>query len=255
MLKNALSAIIVEDDPKGAKLLAHIINTYCDTINLTGIAFNLADAKKLINQNPPRVLFLDVQIGNQTCFSLLEEIAYENIKIVIVSAYDNFAIEAFKYHAVDYILKPVDIDEMIKTTQRIYQNYSKEIYSLQDQKKSLDSIIVNKNNSNFIAIASLNDIQIIKYDSILYLQSDGRYTSVFLIDGSKIVATKNIGEYENDLTPFGFYRIHKKYIINLKHMASIDKRDGGRCKLINECYFPIATRRRDGLFRYLNLKK
>ena len=254
MLKNALTAVIVEDDIKGAKLLAHIIETYCGTIELVGIAYEAIEAYKLINEKKPKVLFLDVLLGDNTCFDLLEKIKFDNLKIVIVSAYDNYAIDAFKYHAIDYILKPIDIDAIINITKKIYRDYLNETYSLEGQTTLLHNILNESNNSNYIAVSSLNDIQVIKYDDILYLQSDGRYTTFFLIAGNKLVATKNIGEYEKSLGTFNFFRIHKKYIINIKYIESIDKRDGGTCHLLTEITLPIAYRRRDSLFRFLNLK-
>ena len=254
MVENSLTAIIVEDNIKGARLLAHIINTHCNTIQLLDVAHDVPSAVALINQKKPKLLFLDVIIHNSTCFDLLDQIEYEDVKIVIVSAYDDYAIQAFKYRAVDYVLKPVDIETFINITERIYLESFKETYSLKSQMDVIGDIIKKANRVDFIAISSLNDIIFVKHDEILYLESAGAYTTFFLIDGSSQVATKNIGEYENLLIPYNFFRNHKKYIINFKYVKSIDKRDGGICYLTSGTQLPIAFRRREELLRLINIK-
>ncbi|MFC4636588.1 LytR/AlgR family response regulator transcription factor [Dokdonia ponticola] len=249
-----LDAVIVEDDIKGASLLAHVLRTYCNNITLVGIAHDVNSAKEIIKTKQPKILLLDVKLHDKTCFDLLAQITYDNIKIVFITAHESYAIDAIRHNAIDYLLKPLDIPAIVSTISKIVETSMHEEYSLKKQLNSLEENSVLSMKSNYFAIASMDEIKMIKYNDIIYLASDGRYTTFYLVNKNEIVASKNIGQYEKMLIEHGFYRIHKSYIINLNFVLSIDKKDGGFCCLINSLMLPISFRRKNGLFRYLNIK-
>lgn len=252
---NQLHTVIVEDNLKSAKLLVHFLNTYCPSINIVGVAHNVKDAIKLINETKPKVLFLDIMLDGLDSFELLEKVDYKEAKIVFVTSYEKYAIKAFEYNAVDYLLKPINIKKIIATVDKLHKDVMNENYTFSKQINNLTSYMQNMHKAqSFIAVPTLKKVEFIPLENLMYLKSDGSYTVFYLSDKSSIIASKNIGNYEDITENANFFRIHKSYIVNLEYVKRIDKLDGHSCVLKNNVSLPIAKRRFEGLMQYLNLK-
>ena len=247
------SAIIIDDEERNLKLIEHYLIKYCPLIEIAASYTDFNQAIKGINEHKPAILYLDIQLGKQTAFDLLDEIDTTDLEIVLVTAYDHYALKAFKYSVVDYVLKPIAIEELINATNlaisRVKQKRNFEI-SLGLEKE--ESVFLK---SEFLTITSLDKIDIVKKDDILFCKSDGRYTTFYLKNKSEIVACKNLGEFEPSLKEDIFFRIHQSYIVNMEKVVCVHKRNGHYCEMSNGARLPIAKRRIEDFNKYLKIKQ
>ena len=249
-----IRAVIIDDEVSNVDLIKHFISKYCAYVDCVGHAHSVDSSLTLIEKQQPQLIFLDVILGEQTCFEILENIDFNKYKIIFITAYDQYAIKALKFDALDYILKPIVIEEFLIAVNKAYEDIEKERYYVEQDHDALMKAVSDEVPFNFIAIPSMHRIDFVKLDEIIYLQSEGRYTIFHLTDGNEIVATKNLGEYEAMIQEHNFFRIHNSYIVNLSHVSSINKSGGNYCEMINKKSLPIAKRRLDSLGRYLKIK-
>lgn len=250
-----IKAIMVDDEVNNTDLLSHFLSKYCPVVDCIGIANTKQDGLDLINKREPELIFLDIMLDEGTGFDLLEGLNYSKYKVIFVTAFDDHAIKAFKYNALDYILKPIDIEQLILAVNKAFKEIENEVFTEKVQiQQTYKSITNNALPNHLIAIPSTNKIDFVKVENIIYLKSEGRYTIFHLIDKQQIVATKNLGEYESLLDASMFFRVHHSYIVNLTHVKSINKSDGNYCELPNNISIPIAKRRQDQLHKFLKIK-
>ena len=203
------------------------------------------------------MLYLCLVLGRQgdPGFDVLEGIKYDDYMVVFITAFQEYALTAFKFNAIDFLLKPIDSKDLIITVKKIEDSLSNEYFTTSTQIESAKTSIAAKTSDyNFIAIPSTKKIDFIKIDEILYFESDGRYTIIHLLDKTTFFVSKNIGEYDKILAPKYFFRIHKKYLINLKYIVNINNSDGSSCELIGSLMLPVAKRRKESLVSFLNIK-
>jgi hypothetical protein len=166
-----------------------------------------------------------------------------------------YAVTAFKFNAIDFLLKPIDPKDLMRTVKTLEENLKNKLFTTNPQLKSTKTSIETKTSDyNFIAIPSTKKIDFIKLDNILYFESDGRYTTIHLIDKTTFFVSKNIGEYDKILAPRHFFRIHKKYLINIKYIVNINNADGSNCELVGRLILPVAKRRKEDLVSFLNIR-
>lgn len=250
-----ISAILVDDEVKNNELLNIYLHKYCPTIEIVAIATSVEEAIFSINDLKPKLIFLDIVMQDGTGFDVLEGINYENYFAVFITAFQEYAVTAFKFNAIDFLLKPIDPKDLMSTVKIIEENLKNELFTSNPQIESAKTSIESKTSDyNFIAIPSVKKIDFIKIDDILYFESDGRYTIIHLIDKTTFFVSKNIGEYGKILAPRYFFRIHKKYLINLKYIVNINNADGSNCELIGNLILPVAKRRKEDLVSFLNIK-
>jgi len=231
--------------------LTHFIKKYCPEIELVGSCQNKKDGITLIDTLKPDLVFLDIVLEEHNAFELLEEINNKNIKIIFVTAFDKFALKAFRYHAVDYLLKPIQIDELINTVKNISDQIKNEKNSLENELKQFSQSFKNSN-QKYVIISNVDKVSFVKYEDIIYCKSSGRYTEFFLTENRKLLASKSIGEYERVLNPHFFFRIHKSYVVNLDQVLSINKKTGNYCELKDGAILPISRRRMESFMNYIN---
>jgi two-component system LytT family response regulator len=249
-----ISAIIVDDEQKSVDLLVHFIGQYCPEIAVIGSATTKRTALKLIRAKQPNLLFLDIELDEGTGFDLLKELEVRDTKVIFVTSFNEYAIQAFKYNAIDYILKPIQIEELIIAVKKAEADIQKDQFTNTEQMKHLFHAVANENQKfEFIAVPTIDRVDFVKVDSIVYLESDGRYTKVHFNMGNCIVASKILGEFEVLLDSNKFFRIHRSYLINLSNVISIYKTDGYYCELDTGEKLPVAKRRIDFLLKFLNL--
>lgn len=253
MLK--VNAIVIDDEINNVDLLVHFITKYCPQVNIIAQATTKTEGIALINKLKPQLIFLDIMLDEGTGFDLLETIEVTNVKVIFVTAFDEYAVKAFKFNAVDYLLKPIEIDELVFAVNKSIADIEKEQYTEPKQLQNLYKSVTNNNLPlNLIAVPSTDKIDFIKIEDIIYLKSEGRYTIFNLKNNKQLVATKNLGEYENMLNANVFFRIHNSYLINLTKVTSINKVGGNYCVMENSEQLPIAKRRQDKLHRFLKIK-
>lgn len=194
-------------------------------------------------------------MDHDNSFHLLENLDKTSFHIIFTTAYDEFAIKAFRYNATDYLLKPIVIDDLIKAVHRVEEQIHKKEFIDQENIKQLSETILKKQPLNYLTVSGMNRVDFIQPDDIVYLKSAGRYTEFFLQDKKrKIISSRPIGEYETILPQDRFYRIHNSYLINLSALININKRAGNYCELTNGVSLPISRRRFEGLIKLMLLK-
>ncbi len=253
-----ISAVIIDDEKNSIDLLEIYLEKYCPSaIKIVGTAISKKEGIQLIKDHTPELIFLDILLNDGNGFELLAEVSNLelNIKVIFISAYDRFAIKALRSNAIDYLLKPIQIDELVHAVHKVTNDIDKDIYTDSKQMVTLLTKLPSFNiNLDFITISSQKKINFVKVDDIMYSESDGSYTTFFLINGSKIVSSKNLGEYENILSKKLFYRIHHSYLINLKHVIDISREGTNYAKMTSGKILPIAKRRMSDLNKLLKLK-
>lgn len=244
--------LIVESSTESLCLQTIITNSFLD-IEIIGIAQTIKDGILLLQNNRPNIVFFDVKFQNTKIFDCLEKFDLDGVEIIFISTEREFAVNAFEVSALDFILKPLKEDKVVKAVNKAIEKIDLHIY--------LNNSAIEKNNSieykqkiDFIGVSSQAKINIIKTDNIVYFASDGKYTTFHLLDGKKIVSSKNIGFYEKSLDDFFFQRIHNSHIINIKYLTSISRNNGLICELIDEIYLPISKKRQRNFVEVLKLK-
>ena len=246
-----LNTIIVDDEKNNIDLLLHFIKKYCPNIKVIKTCLTYDDALYNLKVMKPDLVFLDIVLDRDNSFMLLNELGDHPFKIIFTTAYDEYAIRAFKYEAVGYLLKPVMIEDLIQAVDKI----NKSSFLEKEQIVQLSNKIMQRHPSNFITISGMDKVEFFLPDEIICLKSSGRYTEIYTVDRKgKITTSKAIGEFETILDPGVFYRIHNPYIINLNHLKLIDKKGGNYCFLTGGHSLPVSRRRMEGLMGYLKNK-
>ena len=250
-----ITAIAIDDEQHNIDVLTQLLTTYCSSlITLEGSATSVDEGVKLINNVQPQLLFLDVVLKDRTSFDVLEQIKPYNYKVVFITAHDKYAIKAIKHNALDYVLKPITVEDLMIAVNKAFDDINGDNFTNSMQIEEVSKTLIDHSQTiDLLAIPSLNTVDFFKIEDIIYCRSEGRYTTFFMKSGKTIMASKNIGEYEDTLED-RFFRIHNRYIVNLFHVVNISKSDGNYCLMSNGDTIPIAKRRQEQLFRFMKLK-
>ncbi len=244
-----MRTVIIEDELQAITALKEELKVHCPDLDICGVAGTLNAAKKLIIDKNPELVFLDIQLKDGNSFDLLSKIGEYNFKIIFTTAYSHYALTAIKISALDYLLKPIDSLELINAVNKAKKN-SFDLMQLQ-----LQSFIQNQQLNTLrkkIAIQTSKGIFLHELETIIRLQSDGNYTSVYLTNGKKLMVAKILKDFEELLSNLGFIRIHHSHIINLNHMESYINKDGGYVILNDKTNLPVSKRKKADLLNVLN---
>ncbi|MFH6999364.1 LytR/AlgR family response regulator transcription factor [Flavobacterium sp. FlaQc-57] len=247
---NTYNVAIIDDVLTDVLILEKIISNFCININSVVHLLSIDDGIREINCNRPDIIFLDVMFNDTIIFDYLDKFSLGDIPVVFLSSDKDFALNAFKNNAVDFILKPLNVESVIlamnKAIKAIKQSAINDTndYSIKKRYEAFE----------YLAISSLDKIDFIKRDDVMFCMADGKYTTFFLFGGKKIVSSKNLGEYEKILDNSFFYRVHHGYIINIKYLISIVKKDGVYCELANRMTIPVSKRKQESFNRFIKLR-
>lgn len=241
-MSKELSAIIVEDMPQAAQALEAELAHHCPEIKLLGTANSIVTAAKLLRQVSPDIVFLDILLGDGTGFDLLEIIPDLKAQIIFVTASDEFAIRAFRYAAIDYLLKPVDPQQLISAVQRVIRQQSQSqqepLALLREAIRQPDSL------PDRLSLHTQEKIIVVAIQDIIRCESDGNNTWFFLRTGEKILVTKTLKQFDQILEKHHFFRVHQSHLINLQYIHEYVKKDGGYLALKNGDHIPVALRKK-----------
>lgn len=242
-----MKAIVVDDEKKSRNTLISSIHRYAPDIEIIGDAASVVEALKKIKELKPDLLFLDVQLPDGSGFDILELLPNLEFKIIFVSAYDKYAINAFKFSAIDYLLKPVEPDLLVRAIEK-----SKKENQLQSMEGKLNVLLSNRKNVEKIALPSSNGLELVKVNDIIYCQADSNYTIFHLLDGQKILVSRSLKEYDEILSPQGFFRIHQSFLIKLSFVKKYIKGEGGTAILENGKELDVSRRRKEGFIKAIS---
>lgn len=241
--------VIIDDEEKHRNLIKSILKEEKNLL-CSGEASCVAEGLALIEETSPDLVLLDIDMPDGTGFDLLKSISPIDFQVVFITAHDEFAVKAFKFSALDYLLKPIDPEELLLAVQKAQkvQQQSQNQLQLATLLSNVESF---SQQVKKLVLKDSDNIYIVSTQEILYLQADNNYTSFFLTENRKIVVSKTLKEYEQLLENSGFFRTHQSYLINLAYLQRIDKRDGGSVVLQEKIYLPLAQRRKDSLLKML----
>lgn len=245
-----LRALVVDDEEFARKNLSMMLQEHCPEIEVIGEASNKNQAKEIIEQENPDVVFLDIRMpSGAEGFELLDEIDKKDFLVVFVTAFKDYAIRAFNASAVYYILKPIDVEELQASVKKLVEtkeayNESPENYSTYfDSLKDLSSNLLNNKQSSRIAISHTKGLKIVEDDTITHLEASGNCTTIYFKDGTRYLDTRTLKVYENILNPDKFCRVHKSHIINLDILREYVNEDGHFAVLEGDLRIPVARNR------------
>ena len=237
-----LTAIIVDDERHAREGLRDMISTAQIDVNVVGLASEHSEARALIHDKHPDLVFLNINPEDQSRFSLLSEQLPRPFHVVFTSAHKEYAVEAFRFNAVDYLLKPYRLPALEEALTKVV------IQSNSVRKIPLEQLfnISNKENhlENKLAVPTIHGYNFINHSDLLYCQADRNYTQLHLIDGGKIISSINLGEVHKMIHCSGFFRIHNSYIINLRYVNEFRKGSPAVIVLVNDVELPVASRRK-----------
>jgi len=239
-----INAVLVDDEIDSVKILERLLKEYCPEVVIVGVADGVESGIKVMQETRPDIVFLDIEMKQGNAFDLLNRLMPFNFQVIFVTAFDNYAIKAFKYSALDYLLKPVDIDDMKNAVEKAKARMNGNVFYNQ-MKLLLHNIENYQISQQKIAIPTIDGMTFISIREIMRCEAETGYTYIHVDSGSKILATKTIKEYEEMLPSTLFYRIHNSHIINLEKIKKYQKGRGGHVVMDDGSCLEVAIRRRE----------
>lgn len=239
-----MQAIIVDDEQANVENLKTLLAKHCPDVKVVAHAYHKEEAVALIERHQPELLFLDIQLGKDSGFDLLQSLSIKSFEVIFITAYDHYGIQAIKFSALDYLLKPVDIDELIYAVAKAEikiksKNSSQQLDFLLNHLKKDLSLPAK------IALPQQKEIRYVLIEQILRCEADGTYTFFILTNGDRILVSRTLKEYADLLQPQGFIRTHQSHLINSRFVKSWLKEDGGVLLLDNGDRIPISKINRE----------
>lgn len=239
-----LRAVIIDDIENIRKKNSTLIKMNCPSVTLIGEADSVASGVKLIKQLSPDLVFLDVEMPDGTGFDLLQKLKPFSFKVIFITGYEDFAVKAFRFSAIDYLLKPLDPDDLIEAVKKAESSLSKEVFDMK-----LSNLFANlerpKNLQNLI-LKTADRIYSVNIQDIVNCESDKNYTTFHFINAPKLIVSTNLKEYETLLTPHNFFRTHQSHLINMAYFDHFIKTDGGNTIVMkNKITIPLSVRKKE----------
>lgn len=239
-----ISIAVIDDEPKARETLINILALSHLEIKIVGEADSVQSAFKLISLQSPDVVLLDINLPDGNGFDLLRKFEKINFKIIFITAHEEYAIQAFKFSAIDYILKPIRAAELFVAIEKANDSFNREETVLK-----ISALLSNLDRLKKIVLKTSESIHIVNVQHIIRCQADVNYTTFYLEGGETLLVSKPLKDYDELLSRAGFFRTHQSHLVNLEHVLRYDKKDGGYLYMDNKSIVPVSTRKKDELFR------
>jgi two-component system LytT family response regulator len=239
-----LKAIIVEDEANSREIMQGYLAKYCKDVELLGMAANVKGGLELIKKNNPDLVFLDVEMPYGNAFDLLDQVPNRTFETVFVTAYDQYALDALNNHAAYYLMKPINIDELVKAVDFVQE--------IKEREKALAGKVLQSNIKGAggkITLPQQDGFQVLDVADIYFCKADDNYTEIYL-ENKKILISKTLKYFEEALSEFPFARIHKSYLVNVNEVRKYKKGKGGSVVLSNGKELSVSASRKAGLLSY-----
>lgn len=250
-----LKALIIDDLKEVSDVLLFLIqNNFSKLFCEITVANTYDEAKEKIQSNNYDIIFLDVELDNgKTGFDLLDEFSNSNkASIIITTAHSHYALDAIKISAIDFLLKPISVEELELAIEKVTNKKVNDIdllIQLKNLKEHLNSTL---KSDKKIILKTQDSIKLIKISDVIKCEAEINYTTFYLTDGRKIVVAKSLKEYNEILEDFGFFRTHKSHLVNLDHLVSYEKKEGGFILMSDNSKVPLSIRKKDPFFKILS---
>jgi two-component system LytT family response regulator len=241
--------VLIDDEDHIRDSLLKLLERNCQQVSVIGTASGVHSGIRIIRELNPDLVLLDIQMNDGTGFDLLQAFPRVDFKVIFITAYDQYALQAFRFSAIDYLLKPVNPEHLVSAIGRaalfIRDHFNMQIEALYENLRSVSR------QDKKIILKTTEQIHLLDLKNIVTCESDSCYTTVHTIEGEHIMVAKTLKEYEEMLAGCGFYRAHKSHLINLAHIKRFDRQDGGYIVLTNDMKIPVASRKREEMMALL----
>lgn len=247
-----IKTILIDDEPECLDVLEIELRHYCPDVLVLAKCMTGEEGLEQIKTQKPDLVFLDISMPKMSGFEMLENLESYSFGLVFVTAYDNFALKAFDFSALDYLLKPIAGDKLLRAVERYKAKHQKNI-NTQDLELILANLKTNLTNAQTIAVPTTQGIDFVSADDILYAEADGAYAWIHLTNNQKIIISRTLKDLEKLLNPDNFVRIHQSYIVNFKHVKRYIRGEGGTLVLNRGQSLPVSRANKTKLISMLRL--
>ncbi|MFO7615543.1 MAG: LytTR family DNA-binding domain-containing protein [Bacteroidales bacterium] len=245
-----IKAIIIEDEKMSRETLRRMLEKYCPTVTVVAEADGYRKGLEEIRKQPPDVIFLDIQMPDGSGFRLLEELEEIDFDVIFTTAFDQFAIKAIKYSALDYLLKPIIPQDLVDAVNKVEKRISDN-----RKRKNLNDLLANvKSQEDFsrkIVLSTSDMIHVIHVDDIIRCESDNYYTNFYFTDGRRLLVSKTLKENEELLSRYNFIRPHKSHLVNTKYILNFIRQEGGYILMSDGSKVPVSRRKKDKILEII----
>jgi len=241
--------LIIDDEEHMRDTLAKLLDKHCPQVDVIGTAEGVKSGIEAIQLLHPDIVLLDIQMKDGSGFDLLAGFPVIDFKVIFITAFDQYALQAFRFSAVDYLLKPVNPELLVVAVTRaahmIQDHFNLQVQALEENLKSIHK------QQKKIIVKTTENIHLLELKNIISCESDSSYTTIHTTEGDAIMVSKSLKEYDELLSDCGFYRVHKSHLINLIHIKRFERQDGGSIVLTNDLKIPVASRKREEMLELL----
>lgn len=236
-----LNAVLIDDDQSNLSSLSEKILRHCAEVNICARCDNAADGKAAIEYIKPDLVFLDIEMPVMNGFVMLQQLSYRNFELIFVTAYDHYAINAIRFSALDYLVKPVDVDELKSAVAKAVNNRRSSSAQLQ-----LELLLEQMNLKQFkrISVPTSEGLQFLNVDDIVYFEASNNYTTIFLASTAKYLVARTLKDFEDMLANTVFFRIHHSFLINLNYVEKYIRGEGGQVMMKNGKMLDVSKRKK-----------
>ncbi len=248
-----LKAIIVDDEKGASQSLSNIIEAKCPTIDIVAVANTIPMALQVIDRFKPDIVFLDIQLGSETGFDLLEKIGQHDFEVIFTTAFEKYAIRAIKFAALDYLLKPIDTKELLAAISK-----AEEKRKHSSQNDHIPVLLSNRKKDSAgqtIGLPTLQGFNFVEINDIIRVESTGSYTTFYFKLKEKVFVSHLLKEFEELLGDANFFRVHQSHLVNLKYIKQYRKGDGGELVMTDDSIVPVSKRKKSDLLSILRIPK
>lgn len=240
-----IHAVIIDDEKNNINNLDGLLQKHCPSVQVVAVAMNADEGKEIIFQHQPELVFLDIQMPGKNGFDLLQSLPQHDFEIIFVTAFDQYGIQAVKFSAIDYLLKPVNVEELKTAVEKVTEKSWKKKQNL--QLENLLELLQHQQqkSEHRLALPTAKETRFVNPDQIFRCESSNAYTSFYLTDGAKIMVSKPIFEYEELLKDYGFIRCHQSHLVNKTKVKSWIKEDGGHLLLEDGSQVPVSRNKKE----------
>lgn len=245
-----IKAVIIDDEKKSRELLNSLVAKHCPELAIAGMAESVETGTELVKRENPDLIFLDIEMSDGTGFDLLEQVQGINAGIIFTTAYDRYAIKAIKYSALDYLLKPIDIEELKAAVSKVSEKKSN-LSTMENLQFLLQNFRKTDDSFSKITLPTGNAFEIVHIKDIIRCEAEGSYTSFILTNKRKVMVSFSMKHYEDLLPPDQFIRVHHHHLLNVNHVVRFLKTDGGYAVMTDGSEIEISRRKKDAFLQRL----
>lgn len=240
-----MRTVIIDDESKGRQTIQNLIKKYVPQLEVVGEADCVENGIELIDKEKPKLVFLDIQMPDGTGFDVLTNVEYNDFHLIFCTAYDQYAVKAFRFSAIDYLLKPLDPDIFKIAVNKVLEEQNG------DANTKIETLNANHSGFKRLALSAAEGVTIVDVKDVVRCESSVNYTHFIISDGSKVLVSKTLKEFDEILSQHGFFRIHKSHLVNLNHIKKYIKGEGGWVIMVDDSKIEVSRRKKDRLLKVL----